>query len=262
MDAKLQEVLLDYGLEGYGLYFYCLEMIVNKISSDNLAFELEHDARIIARNTGSTPKKVEEMMRKFVDLGLFENSGTGGIRCIKLLNRLDSSMTSNKKMRVLIQDAKDLHSHDGVMISHDEVMGLADSVMQEEKRIDKKRIEDKTSSDLPKNGKVTTGGDFVKPKKKQIPYQDIVDLYHEKLKELPQIVELNQTRRGYIKKLYLDKLPDREAWGDFFDYVKQSDFLMGRLPPQPNRKTFKANLEWITKPANFLKILEGFYNGE
>ena len=30
MDAKLQEVLLDYGLEGYGLYWYCLELIAGK----------------------------------------------------------------------------------------------------------------------------------------------------------------------------------------------------------------------------------------
>ena len=48
---KLQEILLDYGLQGYGLYWYCLEMIVNKIDVDNLTFELEHDARIIKRNT-------------------------------------------------------------------------------------------------------------------------------------------------------------------------------------------------------------------
>ena len=53
MDAKLQEVLLDYGLEGYGLYWYCLELIAGKVEPGNLTFELEHDCRIIARTTGS-----------------------------------------------------------------------------------------------------------------------------------------------------------------------------------------------------------------
>ena len=57
MDDKLQDVLLDYGLEGYGLYWYCIELISGKIDKDNVNFELKHDARIIARNTGSTPKK-------------------------------------------------------------------------------------------------------------------------------------------------------------------------------------------------------------
>ena len=59
MDVKLQRVLLDYGLEGYGLYWYCLEMITNKVNVKNITFELEHDAAIIARNVGSTAQKVD-----------------------------------------------------------------------------------------------------------------------------------------------------------------------------------------------------------
>jgi hypothetical protein len=104
-DDKLQNLLLDYGLEGYGLYWYCLELIVNKIDENNLTFELRHDARIIARNTGCTVQKVEEMMRKLIDLGLFENDG-GRITCLKLRSRLDKSMTSNSYIRNLITNLK------------------------------------------------------------------------------------------------------------------------------------------------------------
>lgn len=126
-DAKLQNVLLDYGLEGYGLYWYCVELIAGKVDVDNLTFQLEHDARIIARNTGSTTQKVEEMMKYFVKLGLFECSDNV-ISCLKMARRLDKSMTSNSKMRELIEKIK-LENHDGVMT-------IPDSVMQEEKRID------------------------------------------------------------------------------------------------------------------------------
>lgn len=104
-DEKLQEVLLDYGLEGYGLYWYCLELIVNKIDQENFHFELKHDARIIARNTGSTVQRVQEMMRKFVDLGLFENDGNT-ITCLKLRARLNKSMTSNPYIRQIITNMK------------------------------------------------------------------------------------------------------------------------------------------------------------
>ena len=131
LDEKLQEVLLDYGLEGYGLYWYCIELIVGKTSADNLTFEVKHDARIIARNTGSTPQKVEEMMKRFVSLGLFEN-GDGKITCMKVAKRLQSSATSNPKMRVLIQNIK---------LNHDAVMTKSNNVMQEEKRIEENRIE-------------------------------------------------------------------------------------------------------------------------
>ena len=88
MDAKLQEVMLDYGLEGYGLYWYCIELIAQRVNGDNLTFELEHDCRIIARNTGSTPQKVEQMMKSFISLGLL-NTDNGHVFCLKLASRCD-----------------------------------------------------------------------------------------------------------------------------------------------------------------------------
>lgn len=131
-DAKLQNVLLDYGLEGYGLYWYCIELIAGKVDKDNITFELEHDARIIARNVGSTAQKVEEMMRYFVELGLFEDS-QGTITCLKLARRLDKSMTSNPEMRAIIENLK----------SHDSIMTQSEKPMQDKIRLDKNRIDNK-----------------------------------------------------------------------------------------------------------------------
>ena len=155
-DSKLQNVLLDYGLEGYGLYWYCIELIAGKVDADNITFSLEHDARIIARNTGCTPQKVEEMMRYFVSVGLFENSD-GVITCMKMAKRLDQSMTSNKAMRAIIDQIKAKtepdspeprlltdESHDGVMTNHDGVM--QEEIRSEEKRVDKSKEGKKTVS--------------------------------------------------------------------------------------------------------------------
>lgn len=99
----------------------------------------------------------------------------------------------------------------------------------------------------------------VKKSKNQIPYSAIVDLYHELLPELRGIEKLNETRKRYIKNLFLDDLPDKQHWTNFFNYVRESDFLMGRSFSQ-DRRPFSANLEWLTKPANFLKISEGQYH--
>lgn len=135
-DAKLQNVLLDYGLEGYGLYWYCIELIASKVDKDNITFELEHDARIIARNTGSTQQKVEEMMRRFVELGLFENSH-GTITCLKLAKRLDKSMTSNPIMRGIIHELRN-----GCLVieqNHDPVMTPSEKIMQDKIRLDKNK---------------------------------------------------------------------------------------------------------------------------
>lgn len=151
MDAKLQEVLLDYGLEGYGLYWYCIELISAKVAPDNITFELEHDCRIIARNVGSSPQKVQEMMTHFVELGLFENS-SGTITCRKIAKRLDKSMTSNSQMRKVIDYIRENHdfidkSHDPIMTNHDEVMTKSGFIMQEERRGEEKRRDINTCSE-------------------------------------------------------------------------------------------------------------------
>lgn len=138
-DAKLQNVLLDYGLEGYGLYWYCIELIAGRVDKDNITFELEHDSRIIAKNTGSTAQKVSEIMKYFVSVGLFEDS-QGVVTCLKLARRLDKSMTSNPQMREIIENFK---RHDGVMTE-------SDKVMQDKNRLDKNRID---KSNLPTDGR-------------------------------------------------------------------------------------------------------------
>ena len=139
--------MLDYGLEGYGLYWYCIELIAGNVEADNITFSLEHDARIIARNTGSTAQKVEEMMRYFVTVGLFENAD-GVVTCMKLAKRLDQSMTSNPAMRAIINGLK--NKSGGVVAisdteedeSHDLIKQTTDSVMQDKIRLDQIRQEE------------------------------------------------------------------------------------------------------------------------
>jgi hypothetical protein len=132
LDDKLQQVLLNYGLEGYGLYWYCIELIVNKVSATNITFELKHDARVIARNTGSTPQKVEEMMKHFVELGLFESNVNGLITCLKVAKRLSASATSNQYMRKIIHN---INTNNNLELQS---CHRHDDVMKEEKRLEEK----------------------------------------------------------------------------------------------------------------------------
>lgn len=87
-DAKLKRVMLKYGMEGYGLYWFCLELIAQTVERHNLTFELEHDAELIAAATGIHFERVQELMADFVKLGLFQNSD-GIIFCLKMAARTD-----------------------------------------------------------------------------------------------------------------------------------------------------------------------------
>ena len=132
-DVKLRKLMMRFGLEGYGLYFYCLERITDKLSTTNLTFRLEDDAEILAHDTGLHVDDVNGMMRFMVELELFEDS-QGVITCLKLAKRLDQSQAGNKTMRNMI--AKVRENHDGVMT----ISGQGhDSVMLEEKRKEEKR---------------------------------------------------------------------------------------------------------------------------
>jgi len=95
----------------------------------------------------------------------------------------------------------------------------------------------------------------------QVPVQKIVDLYHQMLPTLPRIEKVTPKRAGYIRQRWREDLPALKNWENFYDYVSQSDFLMGKVQPTNGRKPFIANLEWITNQTNFAKILEEHYHG-
>lgn len=128
---------MTYGMEGYGLYWYCLEEVANAVTTEKYTFELEHDAEIIAFDVRLSPVRVEEMMRYMVTLGLFENDG-GVITCLKMAKRLDQSMTGNPGMRKVIERVR---NHDAVMTesssSHDSIMTESAQIRLDENRKEK-----------------------------------------------------------------------------------------------------------------------------
>jgi len=143
IDAKLQELLLDYGASGYGLYWYCVELIAQNVNENNITFELEHDARIIAKNLNLTLQETKDMMQKMITLGLFTPTKNQRIACYALARRLDQSMTSNPQFRAFIKNVKE--NHDAVMTNHD-------LVMLEEKRREEKRLEEKREDNMSPKG--------------------------------------------------------------------------------------------------------------
>jgi hypothetical protein len=99
------------------------------------------------------------------------------------------------------------------------------------------------------------------PAKVKIPYEKIKDLYHEILPELPEVKVMTDKRKTQIRQRWNDgHLPDLETWSEYFNFVRKSDFLMGKSYQQGDRKPFVANLEWLTKQANYVKVFERNYH--
>lgn len=94
------------------------------------------------------------------------------------------------------------------------------------------------------------------PKNTLCPHEAIVALYHEILSGLPKVKEWTKPRQAFLAARW-NESKDRQHlmwWRDFFTKVSNSDFLCGR------KTDFKANLEWLVRPTNFVKVMEGQYN--
>lgn len=94
------------------------------------------------------------------------------------------------------------------------------------------------------------------------PHDRIISLYHETLPQLRQVREWNDTRRALLRTRWREspKRQQLEWWRRYFEYVGESDFLMGRSPPKPGQAPFQVDLEWLIRPLNMTKIIEGKYH--
>jgi hypothetical protein len=103
-------------------------------------------------------------------------------------------------------------------------------------------------------------------------HQAVIDLYHQQLPTLRRVEVWNDARKGYLRQrwrevaaeLSKDKPTNGGAvldwFNDFFGHIQKSRFLVGKVNGKDGR-AFAADLEWILKPSNFAKIIEGKYHG-
>lgn len=103
-------------------------------------------------------------------------------------------------------------------------------------------------------------GKVIKPERLACPHQDIIDLYHEVLPQCPQVRDWTPARAQQLRARWNED-PRRQNltyWRNFFEYVQNCGFLVGRGTGVGNRP-FLADLEWLTKSKNFTKVREGKY---
>jgi uncharacterized protein YdaU (DUF1376 family) len=104
-------------------------------------------------------------------------------------------------------------------------------------------------------------------------HKEVIELYHQHLPTLRKVEVWNAARQGYLRQRWREVAAELAAekktiggadvlgwWADFFQHIGKSKFLTGRIQHKDGR-AFAADLEWIIKPSNFAKIVEGKYHG-
>lgn len=84
---------------------------------------------------------------------------------------------------------------------------------------------------------------------------DVVEEFNRVVSRLPKVTALTPKRRGIIQQRI--KEHGREAVSVCFFKAGKSDFLCG-----VNDRGWMASFDWIMKPENFVKILEGNYDNK
>jgi predicted phage replisome organizer len=112
-------------------------------------------------------------------------------------------------------------------------------------------IEKELDIDIEKDTTLST-----KPIVDRVPHKQIMDLYHSICTTLPKIKEMTKARQETIRGWY-KSTPDIKLFEDYFKKVQASDFLTGR-----DGKWLKCGFDWIIKPSNRQKVLEGNYDNK
>ncbi len=110
-----------------------------------------------------------------------------------------------------------------------------------------------------------------KPGLPNCPVQDLVDLYHEVLPELPKVRLLNEGRRKAVGKLWRFALTSKKSDGtpraetaeqatawirDYFGRARDNDFLMGRGYRSPEHAGWQCDLDFLLTDKGMKHVIE------
>lgn len=110
--------------------------------------------------------------------------------------------------------------------------------------------------------------DIAKPGKLVCPQRGIIDSYHVILPELPKVRKWRANHATALRTRWLEKWEEGKFQDEtgglqyfqrFFQYVRQSDWLMGRKPGRDGR-AFHNTLAWMVQAQHFDDIISGKYH--
>ena len=96
---------------------------------------------------------------------------------------------------------------------------------------------------------------YTPPKTVRTDYQAVLDAFHASCPSLPKVLKLSDSRKKAIKARLSDFGMDEIKRA--FALTEQSDFLKGT-----NATGWQAGFDWLMKPANLTKVLEGNYENK
>ena len=240
LDIKIKLLKAKHGLIGYAVYLLLLEELYGE---KGYYLQLSEDFNILFCNDNNLDYNVyililnDCILRKLFNKVLYDKYNILTSERIQL-NYI--SATERRKdvsffEEYLLVDVKE--KYEG-KIANVYILTLNDDICKQREREREKERKRKEKETLP------------------CPHQDIMELYNSLCISLPKIKEVTDKRQDTLRVWWRSGITIDNI-KTFFEKVERSDFLTG--------KTGNFNgcsFDWIIKPANRQKILEGNYDAK
>lgn len=208
--------------------------------------------RKIAQLTGIDRVKVAQFVSNLRDRDILSVSNNGDRKPLTIgINKDYSKWTA-------VPNNRDIPNNGDSAVPNNRdrsVPNIGDTTFKERNKALKKKRH--STSDDPKNGPSDPSVQisFLTPPNTPCPHGEIIDLYHGTCPSLPAVKDWTKHRQSLLRSRWNEdkERQSLEWWKSFFQKVAASDFLMGKA------KAWQADLEWLIRPRNFLKVIEGKY---
>lgn len=252
--------LLEHGV-------YCLLLDVYYTSERALPADLKAVQRLVGAKSRDERDAVETVLKEF-----FEQHGDGWhqARCDEEIHHKQAKAETNQALGKLggrpklITDSVIPDNPNGSQQITERVSSAETESNPSHKPIANSQYSQGTSDEVPTAGR---------PALPDCPHLELIDLFGQKLPELPQPkpemwdgkhAEAMRARWKWVLtakrrngQRYATNRQEALDWFErFFAYVSGSDFLMGR------RGDFTCTLQWLVKADNFAKVVQGNYENK
>jgi len=242
-DEKILALRMRLGAEGYGVYFMLLERL--REESDYMSVK---DYNMIAFDLRVDSKTIKSVVE---DFGLFVFTENGKYFYSESFNkRMEIKDESKKKrseagkkgMKIRWEDEK-----------NNNVIDTNNNVITNDKKNITSKVKESKVKEI-----ISTNVDTMSEKqasRTQIDYKKIVDYFNSETKGVFKEVRypISEKRRDSIRARIREH--GKEAFAEMIKKASNSDFLKGN-----NSTGFQATFDWLIKPTNFPKVLEGNYD--
>ncbi len=230
-DPKIQNIMVDFGVAGYGAFWYIVELLYQ---NDGVLPLSQHKAIAFALHL-----ECKDIASIIQDYNLFENDGENfWSRSVnERVERMKKVSESRRNSAV---------SRWNPTNNNNESKSNANAL----------QLVGKNKS---KNKNILLEGENGKSQSESINYQEIVDLWVRHCPELSKPTKMTDTRRekirirlGEMGKTIADQFITLET---VFMKIGESDFCNGK-----NDRGWKADFDWVFKnESNWVKVMENKY---